>query len=137
MTEPPPVELLRPADLAAGVPHAYAATTRGRPLCVFTAGACPLDGSASTVASGDVRAQADQVMANLRRALYSAGAHLDDVVKTTVYVASSDRSDLTAVWDVVHRHFGAHEPPSTLVGVTALGHLDQLVEVEAIAALAE
>ncbi|MGO9857602.1 MAG: RidA family protein [Acidimicrobiales bacterium] len=137
MTEPTPVELLRPADLAAGVPYAHAATTRGRALCVFTAGACPLDGSAATVAPGDVRAQADQVMDNLRRALHSAGARLDDVVKTTVYVASSDRSDLTAAWDVVHRHFGAHEPPSTLVGVTVLGYPDQLVEVEAIAALAE
>ena len=76
-------------------------------------------------------------MDNLRRALHSAGARLDDVVKTTVYVASSDRSDLTAAWDVVHRHFGTHEPPGTLVGVTVLGYPDQLVEVEAVAALAE
>ncbi len=76
-------------------------------------------------------------MDNLRRALYAAGARLDDVVKTTVYVASSDRSDLTAAWDVVHRHFGAHEPPSTLVGVTVLGYPGQLVELEAVAALAE
>ena len=137
MKEPPPVELMRPADLAAGVPYAYAATTRGRALCVYTAGACPLDESASVVAPGEVRAQADQVMANLRRALAAAGASLDDVVKTTLYVASSDRADLAAAWDVVHGHFEAHEPPSTLVGVTALGHPGQLVEVEAIAALGE
>jgi enamine deaminase RidA (YjgF/YER057c/UK114 family) len=135
MTEPPPVELLAPADLAAAVPYAYAATTRGRSLCVFTAGACPLDGSGSTVAAGDVVAQADQAMDNLRRALHAAGAQLDDVVKTTVYVASSDRSDLSAAWGVVHGHFGPHEPPSTLLGVSVLGYPDQLVEVEAIAAL--
>ena len=66
----------------------------------------------------------------------AAGAGLDDVVKTTVYVASSDRSDLVAAWQVVHRHFGDHEPPSTLLGVSVLGYPDQLVEVEAIAALA-
>jgi enamine deaminase RidA (YjgF/YER057c/UK114 family) len=135
MTVPRPVELFRPAALAAGVPYAYAATTRGRSLCVFTAGACPLDESASTVAAGDVSAQAQQVMTNLAVALHSAGASLDDVVKTTVYVASNDRSDLTAAWSVVHRNFGAHDPPCTLVGVTALGYPDQLVEVEAIAAL--
>ncbi len=57
-------------------------------------------------------------------------------MKTTVYVASSNRSDLVAAWQVVHRHFGDHEPPSTLLGVTVLGYPDQLVEVEAIAALA-
>ena len=67
----------------------------------------------------------------------AAGAGLDDVVKTTVYVASSDRSDLVAAWEVVHRHFGEHEPPSTLLGVTVLGYPDQLVEVEAVAALAD
>jgi enamine deaminase RidA (YjgF/YER057c/UK114 family) len=36
---------------------------------------------------------------------------------------------------VVRRHFDEHDPPSTLLGVTALGYPDQLVEVEAIAAL--
>ena len=106
MPEPPPVVLLRPAELAAGVPYAYAATTRGRPLLVFTAGACPLDGSGSTVEVGQVDLQAEQTMANLLTALHAAGARLDDVVKATVYVASSDRSDLVIAWDVVRRHFG-------------------------------
>jgi len=35
----------------------------------------------------------------------------------------------------VRRHFGAHDPPSTLLGVAVLGYEHQLVEVEAIAAL--
>jgi len=73
-------------------------------------------------------------MANARLALSSAGADLHDVVRATVHVASSDRVDLTAV---VHHRFGAHDPPSALIGVTALGYPDQLVEVEAIAALEE
>jgi len=135
MTEETPVDLRRPTDLAAGVPYASAATTGGRPLLVFTAGACPLDGSGSTVGVGDVVAQAEQVMANLRVALHAAGARFEDVVKVTVYVASADRTDLVAAWDVVHRHLGPHEPPATLLGVAALGYRDQLVEVEAIAAL--
>ncbi|HXP33176.1 MAG TPA: RidA family protein [Acidimicrobiales bacterium] len=135
MSESSPVEMFRPADLAAGVPYAYAASTGGRPLLVFTAGACPLDETGSTVCTGDVVGQAEQVMVNLRLALRAAGARLDDVVKATVYVASSDRSDLLAAWAVVHRHLGAHEPPATLLGVGALGYRDQLVEVEAVAAL--
>ncbi|GAA3453780.1 hypothetical protein GCM10018962_56130 [Dactylosporangium matsuzakiense] len=79
--------------------------------------------------------QAERVMANLRTALAAAGAGLGDVVKTTVYVASHDRDDLVTAWEVVSRHFGAHDVPSTLLGVAVLGYRDQLVEVEAIAAL--
>jgi enamine deaminase RidA (YjgF/YER057c/UK114 family) len=135
MADRPPPEPSRPTGLAAAVPYAYAATTESRPLLVFTAGACPLDGSGATVARGDVEAQAEQVMDNLARALHAAGAGLGDVVKTTVYVASTDRADLAAAWRVVHRHFAPHEPPSTLLGVGVLGYPDQLVEVEAIAAL--
>jgi len=42
-------------------------------------------------------------MYNLEVALRAAGAELDDVVKSTVYVASDRREDLVAVWDVVSR----------------------------------
>ena len=125
----------RSTDLAADVPYAYAAVTADRPLLVFTAGACPLDGAGATVAPGDVVVQAEAAMGNLRAALESAGAQLDDVVKITVYVASNDRSDLAAAWSVVHRWFGPHEPPATLLGVSVLGYPDQLFEVEAVAAL--
>lgn len=45
------------------------------------------------VGVGDIRRQAQQVMANLTEALAAAGATLADVLKTTVYVASGDRGD--------------------------------------------
>jgi len=57
-----------------------------------------------------------------------------DVLKTTVYVASSDRGDLVAAWNEVAAVFGDHDVPSTLLGVTVLGYPGQLVEIEAIAA---
>ena len=126
---------MRPDELTEAAPYAYAALAPAGARLVFTAGACPLDESGATVAPGDVAAQAEQVMANLRTALRAAGADLADVLKTTVYVATRDRDDLVAAWDVVHRHFGDHEAPSTLVGVSVLGYPDQLVEVEAVAAL--
>lgn len=124
--------LVRPAALAADVGYAYAAVVES---LVFTAGACPLDASGATVAVGDVAGQAEQVMRNLRLALHESGSGLSQVAKSTVYVASSARADLLQVWEVVHRHFGDREPPSTLLGVTALGWPDQLVEVEAVAVL--
>jgi len=123
---------VRPPTLSATAPYAYAAVTDpGR--MVFTAGACPLDADGATVAVGDVAGQARQVMANLATALEAAGAGFEDVLKTTVYVATTDRSDLLAAWQVVREAFGEHDAPSTLVGVTVLGYEDQLVEVDAVA----
>ena len=135
MTSRDAVQLVRSDTLAPDVPYAYAAVTEGSARLVVTAGACPLDRDGAVVAVGDVAGQAEQVMVNLRAALQAAGADLDHVVKTTVYVATSERADLVAAWDVVRRHFGDHDAPSTLLGVTVLGYPEQLVEVEAVAAL--
>jgi enamine deaminase RidA (YjgF/YER057c/UK114 family) len=127
--------LIRSSDLTDRAPYAYAAVAHGVSRLVFSAGACPLDEAGATVAIGDVAGQAEQVMANLTVALRAAGASLDDVVKTTVYVASNRQEDLLAAWEVVSRVFGDHDVPSTLLGVSVLGYRDQLVEVEAVAAL--
>lgn len=130
------MKLVRPAELTDTAPYAYAAVSE-RGALVFTAGACPLDADGATVAPGDVAGQTEQVMENLRIALRDAGAGLDDVLKTTVYVASADRADLVKAWNVVRRHFGNHDAPSTLLGVATLGYPDQLVEVEAVASTGE
>ena len=123
------VQLVRAPRLYGGVPYAYAAIAEPGAL-VFTAGACPLDENEMVVGAGDVARQTQQVMANLTEALAAAGAALTDVLKTTVYVASGDRCDLLAAWDVFRAAFGEHDAPSTLLGVTTLGYRDQLVEVE-------
>ncbi|MGO4597065.1 RidA family protein [Terrabacter sp. 2RAF25] len=129
------VRLIRADALTDTAPYAYAATTDGPARLVFAAGSCPLDESGATVAPGDVAAQARQCIANLVTALAAAEATLEDVVQTRVLVATTARQDLVAAWTVVHDAFGEHEVPSTLHGVTVLGYPDQLVEVEAVAAL--
>ena len=125
------MELVRVPTLTQEVPYAYAAVAPGG--TVYAAGACPLDEAGDVVAPGDVAAQAERVMRNLGQALHAAECGLVDVVKTTVYVASSDRADLVTAWNVVRAAFGDHDPPSTLLGVAVLGYPDQLVEVEAVA----
>jgi len=125
------VRLIRAPVLADDVPYAYAARVPGD--LVFTAGACPLDRDGAVVHPGDVRGQAERVMRNLEEALAAAGCTLGDVAKTTVYVASSERADLVAAWEVVSAAFGDHDAPSTLLGVAVLGYPGQLVEVEAVA----
>ena len=98
---------------------------------IFSAGACPLDESGSVVAPGDFEKQAMRVVENLTVMLATAGADLDALLKTTVYVASSNRTDLVRVWQTVAPLLG--RAPSTLLGVTVLGYPGQLVEIEALA----
>lgn len=127
------MNLIRAPRLDPSVPYAYAAAAPPGSL-IFTAGACPIDSGGNVVGIGDVTRQAQQVMANLTEALAAAGCDLTDVLKTTVYVASSEHDDLLAAWDVVRESFGDHDAPSTLLGVALLGYTGQLVEVEAVAA---
>jgi enamine deaminase RidA (YjgF/YER057c/UK114 family) len=129
-----PVELVRSDALTDEVPYAYAAVV-GEGSLVFTAGACPLDDEGRVAALGDVAGQAALAMANLEQALAAAGATLSDVAKSTVYVATADRDDLVAAWQVVRAAFGEHDAPSTLLAVPLLGYDGQLVEVEAVAAV--
>ena len=126
------VRLVRSARLYAGVPYAYA-SVGGPAALVFTAGACPLGPDGDVIGPGDVSAQARQVVSNLAEALAAAGSGLSRVLKTTIYVASSERADLVAAWDVISSAFGEHDVPSTLLGVTVLGYPGQLVEIEAVA----
>lgn len=130
------VQLIRSTDLAAA-PYAYAATAPSGSRLIFLAGACPLNDDGTTTAPGDYAAQAARCIETLQAALRASDAALTDVISTRVLVASSSQQDLVAAWEVVHAAFGAHDVPSTLLGVTVLGYDHQLVEIEAIAAVAE
>ncbi len=130
-----PVHLIRSSSLAE-VDYAYAATAPAGSRVVLLAGSCPLDAAGRTVGVGDHEVQARCVVDdNLIQALSDAGATLDHVLYTRILVASHHRHDLVLVWDVVRKAFGDHDVPSTLLGVTVLGYPDQLVEVEAVAAV--
>lgn len=132
---PKAVTLIRSASLSGVAEYAYAATAPAEARLIFLAGSCPLDPEGATVGVGDVRAQAARCVANLETALAAAGARLTDVISTRVLVASARQADLVAAWEIVRDAFGAHDVPSTLMGVTVLGYDDQLVELEAVAAV--
>ncbi|MFD8012872.1 RidA family protein [Streptomyces sp. NPDC058955] len=132
---PRAVTLIRSSTLSDVAEYAYAATAPAEARLIFLAGACPLDAEGATVAVGDVAGQAAACVENLRTALKDAGAGLADVISTRVLVATTRQEDLVAAWQVVRDAFGAHDVPSTLMGVTVLGYHDQLVEIEAVAAV--
>jgi enamine deaminase RidA (YjgF/YER057c/UK114 family) len=130
-----PVTLIRSSALSDTAEYAYAATAPAGARLIFFAGACPLNLDGSTAGVGDYAAQAGKAMENLVIALEAAGAGLENVLNTRVLVASSRQLDLVDAWEVVRAAFGAHDAPSTLLGVTVLGYTDQLVEIEAVAAV--
>ena len=117
--------------LWSGAPYEYASTAGG---FVFAAGACPLDENGRVVAPGNLEAQAERTVENLREALAQEGASFGDLVKVTIYVVGEERADLVRVWDVVSPRLG--RVPNTLLGVSFLGYPDQLVEIEGIATAA-
>jgi 2-iminobutanoate/2-iminopropanoate deaminase len=97
---------------------------------VFTAGQIALDPATMTIDAGDIAAQTERVMTNLRAILESAGASLSSVVKTTVFLL--DMNEYAAMNEVYGRHFGEHKPARSTVQAARLPR-DVRVEIEAIA----
>ena len=123
-------------ELFRGTPYDYFAVAPEGSL-VFMAGACPLDSEGRVVAVGDHEGQARQALANLQAALSEADLGFDHVLKSTVYVVTTDSAELVRTWKVVEDAFAPAKPPSTLLGVSLLGYPDQLVEIEAVAVVPE
>ena len=90
------------------------------------------------VVSSEFRAQAEQVFANLKTALTAAGATFDDVVKLNYYVRDFSQDKRTAIREARDKYVNKEHPPaSTLIGVAALASDDYLLEVEAVAVVAD
>jgi 2-iminobutanoate/2-iminopropanoate deaminase len=86
---------------------------------VFCSGQIPLDpATMEVVGTGDVAAQTEQVLGNLRKVLEAAGASMSTVVKTTVFL--SDMGHFAAMNEVYGRHFGDHRPARATVAVRTL-----------------
>ena len=98
---------------------------------LFSSGQIPLTAAGELVA-GDIEAQTEQVFSNLEAVLAAAGASLNDVVKTTVFV--QDLSDFARLNGIYERRFGSHTPARSTVQVARLPR-DVLVEIEVIARL--
>jgi 2-iminobutanoate/2-iminopropanoate deaminase len=97
---------------------------------VFTAGQLGVDPATGTFAGEDVVAQTRQAMRNLKAVLEAAGSGLDQIVKTTIFVA--DLGDFQAINETYATFFDAAPPARSTVQVAALP-LGGLVEIEAIA----
>jgi 2-iminobutanoate/2-iminopropanoate deaminase len=98
---------------------------------IVTAGQVSVDENNEVVAPGDFDAQIDNVFRRLEEILKAAGAGLQDVIKTNIYV--TDVSNLPKVIEARKRHLSAPYPASTLVGVKDLVFPGLMVEIEVMA----
>ena len=99
---------------------------------LFTSGQIPLRAD-GTLLEGDITAQTTQVLANLKAVIEAAGATLNKVIKTTVFLKNLE--DFVAMNKVYGDTFGSHTPARSTVQVAKLPR-DVLVEIEAIVSLA-
>jgi enamine deaminase RidA (YjgF/YER057c/UK114 family) len=98
---------------------------------VFCSGAVAFDEHGDVVGEGDIAAQTERVMENLKIALEAAGATFADVVKINNYVV--DASEYPKVAPVRERYLSEPYPASTLIEVQSLIYPGLLIEIEAIA----
>ncbi len=95
---------------------------------VFTSGQIPLDPETGIIVGGDITGQTHQVCKNLREVLNAANSSLEDVVKTTCFLA--DMSDFAAFNEVYGQYF-KEKPARSCVAVKELPK-GALVEIEAV-----
>lgn len=100
-------------------------------LIVFTTGQIALDKGGNVLFPDDPAKQAEFIYESLEKILTQAGASLDDVIKTTVFV--TDMNDFSKISAVRNKYFKNSEPVSTLVEVKRLVKDGCRVEIEAIA----
>jgi len=85
---------------------------------VFCSGQIPIDPATGQFASEDVTGQTEQVLKNLSAVLEASGSSLEQVVKTTVFLA--DMNDFSAMNEVYGKFFSTNKPARATVQAARL-----------------
>ena len=113
--------------------QATAIAARGKLVFISGMTARKADGTIAGV--GDITVQTRQVCENVKAAVEEAGGTLDDVVRVDVYVRNMEHFD--AIHKVRREYFKPPLPASTMVEVTKMVSSDYLIEINAIAVVAD
>jgi enamine deaminase RidA (YjgF/YER057c/UK114 family) len=127
------VEFLSPDDLHRNPAFTNVVAVTGPAKTVYVGGQDAVDQTGAIVGTGDLRAQTEQVLKNIRAALAAAGAEPRHVIKWNLLVVEGQ--DLRAGFEAFQRVWGVQpNPPAiTMAFVSALANPEFLIEMDAIA----
>lgn len=105
---------------------------------IYLSGQVSVDEHQNLIGAGDLKAQALRAFQNLEVALAAAGAKTEDVVKLNIYIKDYQPEDAIAVVEALRRYFPQKNlPASTWLGVQSLAKEGFLIEVDAVAEVAQ
>lgn len=110
-------------------PYSQAIESNG---LLFCSGQLGIDPAIGKLVADDTASQTAQIMKNIKALLNAANLDLNDIVKTTIFLASMD--DFKAVNEIYASHLGTHKPARSTIQVAKLP-LGAMVEIECIAEL--
>jgi enamine deaminase RidA (YjgF/YER057c/UK114 family) len=127
------MEFLNPDGLSRNPAFSNVAVVSGSVRTIYIGGQDAVDAEGNIVGIGDIAAQTEQVLRNLRTALAAASAGPEHVVKWTVLVVEGQ--DFGAGYAAFQRVWGDRPNPPVITAavVRGLAHPDFLVEMDAIA----
>lgn len=110
-------------------------TVKAAGTLVFLSGMTARNPDGSIAGLGDIDEQTRQVCENLKAAVETAGGTLDDICRVDVYIRNMEHFD--RIHKIRRQYFKAPPPASTMVEVTKFTSPDYLIEINAIAVLAD
>lgn len=125
-----PPSLARPTGFSHGI-----LVTGGRLL--FLAGQAASDAEGRIVVPGDLVAQYEQVLRNLKTVVEAAGGTMQDIMKITIFVRDRDdyRAHLKPLGKVHRSFFGSYYPATALFEISRFFQDEALIEIEGLAVL--
>ena len=128
--------LINPPTLPAPKGYNHGILVTGRRL-LFLAGQDASDAHGNIIAPGNLVAQFEQVLRNLKAVVEAAGGTTHDIVKLNVFVRDRNAyvANLKPLGQVFRTYFGNHYPTMALFEVSAFFREDNLIELEGVAAL--
>ena len=106
--------------------------TESGPL-LFVSGQVALDADGELIGKGDLRAQATQVLENIKAIIQANGGTMTDIAQVTVYVR--DIEAFNSISDIRESYFPTDGPASAIVEVSALAWPEFLIEIAAVVTL--
>jgi enamine deaminase RidA (YjgF/YER057c/UK114 family) len=131
-------EIINPPELAKPRGFSHGIVVEGGRLLML-AGQDASDTGGVIRNPGDLLAQYEQVVKNLKAVVEAAGGTLQDVVKLNIYVTDRDayRAQLRPLGEIYRAYFGRHYPAMALFEVKGLFNPDAMIEMEGVAHLVD